>query len=354
MDTLTQMAFGAVVGQAGWRRRFGRRAMAAGALIALMPDMDIVVRTGDPFAGWLYHRGLSHSILAGPVFGAVLGLAFWFYYRWRRRRSGDVGLDRFADHDALVPWLWLGVIAFTSHAWLDVLTPYGTQLFAPLSDIRFAVNAMPIIDIVYTLVLVAALIVGLRSNVSAGVSRSLAGAALLLTIMWQFHAWDVNLRAEAKARADMRARNVVVAEIRSYPVLFTPWLRRINVRTPREIHIGYWSLMGKDEIIWTSFVKEAHPLTRAVEMTRAFRILHWFALEQVFWRVRMLDDGGVRIEAHDLRYLGNLPGEPLSGLWGIAQEFDASGAPRGEPFRWTSRPSPGDLLNRIFGQTFTF
>ena len=37
MDTVTQMLFGATVAQAGFRRRLGRKAMVAGALIPLIP-----------------------------------------------------------------------------------------------------------------------------------------------------------------------------------------------------------------------------------------------------------------------------------------------------------------------------
>ncbi len=351
MDTFTQMAFGAVIGQAGWRHRFGRRALVAGAITALAPDMDVLVQTGDPLVGWLYHRGLSHSIIAGPFFGLAIGLAFWFYYRWRRRRTGDSSFDSLADEGALVSWLWLGLIVFVSHAWLDVLTPYGTQLLAPLSDIRFAVNAMPIIDIVYSLILVAAIIIGLRPKIKASWAQGLAGAAILLSIVWQFHGWDVNLRAEMKARADMRGQGIMAAEIRSYPILLTPWLRRINVETRDEIHVGYWSLTDGSEIVWTKFAKQDHPLTRRVAQTRAYRILYWFARERVFWRVYDREDGGVRIEAHDLRYLRNLPGEPLGSLWGIAQDFDSTGAPLNDADRWTSRPSP-DRIYWLFGQIF--
>ena len=46
MDTVTQMLLGAVVAQAGFRRRLGRRAIVAGAVLAAVPDFDIV-------AGWV-------------------------------------------------------------------------------------------------------------------------------------------------------------------------------------------------------------------------------------------------------------------------------------------------------------
>jgi hypothetical protein len=37
MDTVTQMLLGATVAQAGFRRRFGRRALAVGAAVASFP-----------------------------------------------------------------------------------------------------------------------------------------------------------------------------------------------------------------------------------------------------------------------------------------------------------------------------
>jgi inner membrane protein len=78
MDTITQMLFGATVAQVGFRRRLGRRAIAAGALVALVPDLDIAAGwIGGPFVNWVHHRGLTHSILFGPVAGILFGWLIW-------------------------------------------------------------------------------------------------------------------------------------------------------------------------------------------------------------------------------------------------------------------------------------
>src|SRR5687767_7719315 len=70
MDTLTQMALGAAVGQAGFHRRFGRRAALFGAVGGLLPDLDVVpIAFMGPLAEWRYHRGISHALWVGLVLG---------------------------------------------------------------------------------------------------------------------------------------------------------------------------------------------------------------------------------------------------------------------------------------------
>ena len=347
MDTITQMAFGAVVGQAGWRKRFGRWSLAAGALAALLPDLDVIIQTGDPFAGWIYHRGISHSIVVAPLIGLLAGFSFWYYFN-RKYQKGDRSLIDLAERKALGAWLWLGVMAVTTHIWLDVMTPYGTQIFAPLSDTRFALNAMPIIDLTYTAILVVAITMGVSIRVPARIAQAVAGVAIFASVIWQVFAWNINEQAEMKARAQFDSS----AQVTSYPTLFTPYLRRINVELPEQIYIGFWN-GAAEKIDWRVFPKQAHPLTEKFKETRAFRIFYWFARQKIFWRIHDKANGGVRIEAHDMRYLTNLPSDPpqtpLKGLWGVRQDFDKNGNPQGDASRFTNRPSPKRYLEFFFG-----
>jgi len=89
MDSVTQMLFGATIGQAGFRRRLGRKALVAGAVLGSIPDMDVVVGWfAGPFASWEHHRGLTHSLFFGPVIGPLIGWGIWRLHRWRcQRRS---------------------------------------------------------------------------------------------------------------------------------------------------------------------------------------------------------------------------------------------------------------------------
>jgi inner membrane protein len=60
VDTATQALLGAVVGQAGFSHKLGRRALGWGALGGLLPDLDVLANlTHGPFGEFLHHRGLS-------------------------------------------------------------------------------------------------------------------------------------------------------------------------------------------------------------------------------------------------------------------------------------------------------
>ena len=67
MDTITQAAFCAALGQAFFRRQLGRRAMLVGALAGSVPDFDVILGAFGPYTSWQHHRGVTHSLFFGPV-----------------------------------------------------------------------------------------------------------------------------------------------------------------------------------------------------------------------------------------------------------------------------------------------
>ena len=128
MDTATQALLGAVVGQAGFSHRLGRRALVFGAVGGLLPDLDVVAMASHgPFAEFTYHRGTTHALWFGPVVGPVLGWAIWRYYRWR----GRDGPGQPGDPALRSAWMGLMALALFTHPLIDLFTCYGTQLFAP-------------------------------------------------------------------------------------------------------------------------------------------------------------------------------------------------------------------------------
>ncbi|MGH9536136.1 MAG: metal-dependent hydrolase, partial [Terriglobales bacterium] len=88
MDTLTHTLAGIAISRAGFK---GRLPFATTALViaANIPDIDLV-------AGWngmgfiAHHRGLTHSLLALPVFAVLIawGLRWAAGYQQRRRPAG--------------------------------------------------------------------------------------------------------------------------------------------------------------------------------------------------------------------------------------------------------------------------
>src|SRR3954469_7578452 len=111
MDSITQGLLGAVVAQAGFRRTLGGRAAVAGALLGTVPDFDVVTGLFGPYANWLYHRGITHSIFFGPGMGPLFGWALWRFFRWRARRRGGTGMQAQVGPEELRAWIWLSILA---------------------------------------------------------------------------------------------------------------------------------------------------------------------------------------------------------------------------------------------------
>ena len=163
MDPLTQGLLGAACGQAVYGRALGRRAVIWGAAIGMSPDLDVVLNATGPMGEWLWHRGFTHALWFGPLLGPLPG---WLLWRWKGGRLRD--------------WIGLAILALFTHPLLDVWTTYGTQLLAPFSRHRFALDAVGIIDPAYTLVLGAAVVAGRwrgwGSRTARGATAELGGA----------------------------------------------------------------------------------------------------------------------------------------------------------------------------------
>ena len=72
MDSITQAALGASVGEAILGKPLGSKGALIGAIIATIPDLDIIFYLFyDKFEMLSIHRGLSHSILFS-ILGAFL------------------------------------------------------------------------------------------------------------------------------------------------------------------------------------------------------------------------------------------------------------------------------------------
>lgn len=340
MDTVTQMLFGAVVAQAAFRRRLGRKAVVAGALVGLVPDLDVAAGwIGGPFANWVHHRGVTHSILFAPLVGLLMAFALSL---WRRRRPAEARGD--PEHQRA--WIWLVMLVLVTHPVIDLFTSYGTQLLAPLSAHRFAIDAMPIIDPVYSAPLLVALVVGLAVRRHPGWATTTAGAALFFVAGYTLLGWSINERVEVAARQQVADAAV---EVNAYPTLFQPYLRRVVAETPDEVRVGFYSVLDPAPIDWTIFRRDAGP--QVVAATEEARIFAWFAMDRVIWRRQPLGDGREEVLALDHRY-GMFGGTEL-GFWGIRAVIGSDGQLLEGPAAFRQRPeADGDRLALFWRKVF--
>ena len=74
MDSITQFALGASIGEAVLGRKIGNRAPVIGGLVATLPDLDSFIPWDDAIASMTYHRSATHSLF---VLAALSPLICW-------------------------------------------------------------------------------------------------------------------------------------------------------------------------------------------------------------------------------------------------------------------------------------
>ena len=296
MDPFSQAALGAVVGQAAGHARLGYRAAVVGALAGALPDIDVLFSLGgDYFDQLRLHRGITHSLLFVALAGPLLGAAAWWLEGRRRAAAADPGGGR------LSPWLRVATLALLSHPLLDLLTPYGTQLLLPFSDARLAVNAMPIIDPLYTLILAAGLLAAGR--LWRAQATRIAVISLALSCAYLGYGAYLNDAARREATRQLAAAGVTDARVAAFPTILQVHYRRVVARTEHEDRVGFLSMWRPCEIRWQR--ARRHPdgaAIRRFQDTREGRIFHWFTMGWARYRLEPGDAGGSRITATDLRY----------------------------------------------------
>lgn len=135
MDPVTHLSSG-IMGAMATRRWFpeAKYFIFFCMLAAWVPDGDIFFGNGDPEFSLLHHRGITTSFFGG----IFLALGVTLIYKQASRQTSFLKA-------ALLAY---GLVL--THVWLDLITTYGTQILAPFSNHRFALNGAFIIDPVFT------------------------------------------------------------------------------------------------------------------------------------------------------------------------------------------------------------
>ncbi|MGB0920571.1 MAG: metal-dependent hydrolase [Alphaproteobacteria bacterium] len=340
MDTITQALLGAAIGQAGFARKLGPRAVVIGALAGTVPDFDVIAGIAGETAGWVHHRGITHSLVATPIIGMILGEITWRMHHRTARRTGLAEHLRRGDASARAKWMWLWILGLATHPVLDFFTPYGTQLLAPLSDHRFALDAMAIIDPVYSAPLLLAILFGWMFGMRRRRSAHFAGAMLFASTAYLFFALGENDKALALAKDDLAAKNMNAAQLRAYPTLFQPFYRRVVARDGDHAHVAYMSTLNPQPLTWET--KKAAPLklTGEVDQAEIVQIFKWFARGDVLWQAVKAPEGGTRLYLADMRYGSPGTAEAPEGFWGLTARVDANGKVIEPLSRYSARPEP--------------
>lgn len=150
MDPLSQGVLGATLPQASARPRQVLVAGILGLIAGMAPDLDVLIQSdSDPLLFLEYHRQFSHALVFIP-FGGLLCALVLHPLLGRRAGLGFWQTTLFCT------------LGYATHGLLDACTTYGTLLLWPFSDQRFAWNVISIIDPLFTLPILALVVLSAR------------------------------------------------------------------------------------------------------------------------------------------------------------------------------------------------
>jgi len=116
--------------------------MAAGFLACAAPDLDFLIGFVGPVEYLLTHRGVTHSLVLLPAWALLYS---WILAKLLREPGGWRAL------------YGVTALALLAHIVGDLITSFGTIVFAPLSDWRAAIGTTFIIDLWFSGIILAGL-----------------------------------------------------------------------------------------------------------------------------------------------------------------------------------------------------
>jgi inner membrane protein len=315
MDTLTHALSGALVARATAPRPgtpdalpLSRR-IGLGFFAAAFPDLDVVTSWMSPLSYLYYHRGVTHSLVMLPLWSLLLA---WLCTRiWRRGP----------------PWqAYFGVFAccIGTHIAGDLITSFGTIIFAPLSDNRYALSTTFIIDLWFTGIIAAGLVAAWVWRQSR--TPAVAGVAVLVCYIGLQYV--MQQRAEAFGEAYARASGMTNVTVAAQPRPVSPFNWMVVVTNGDNYHYSLVNLVRSEPLRPgpdAGFIRKLSapylPLGQAVwnvaprygtapEETRAaraawtqpqFAFFRWFALYPVLYKVEA-GNPELCVWFHDLRF----------------------------------------------------
>ena len=274
MHWITQAALGALIGELILGRRLGNRALAWGAFIGILPELDVLVfPLLDTARKVAWHQGPSHSlwVIALGSYALAHGLA----KIWRKDQISKA---------------WAGGFVFTIgcvHLLADCLTAQGVPLLWPVSDSRVAFNYLNPFDLLFTGPLVVAVIwvaflrdekqkkSRTKSPLPSSKRRKLCHLGLALSLGYTLLAVGMSFIAAAGFDADLARRGTKYERRLQVPTAYNCLFWRAVVDCGDELWVGYRSVFeSHDEPVrWTVYLKGTEALDKVRELRETKTLL---------------------------------------------------------------------------------
>jgi inner membrane protein len=289
MDLITQGLLGSTVAQAACGNKLGRKSAFYGFLIGLLPDLDIVSSLWGPWASLKFHRGPTHSF----IILALLSLPAGYICR-RSARSGE----------SLRCWIFLAFVSLMTHPVIDWFTSYGTCLFWPLTDRRYALDCLPIIDLVFSLPLLAITLAGISGRFNQIRLQKAAVASLTAVVLYSAFGLAGSQSLIDEGNRIFRSQGFEPIETRATPTLLNTMVFRVFARDNSNNYMITYLRRGSSEPLTpiVSVESAADDLVATVLNSHEGRLFKWFAMNMIQTESITGPDGNRIVTLNDMRY----------------------------------------------------
>jgi len=299
MDLLTQGVLGAALAQAGSKQTETRLATGIGFAAGLLADIDaLIYSANDSLLTIEYHRHFTHSMFFIPLGALIAAIILWPLLR---KRISFKRLYVFS------------LLGYSLSGFIDACTSYGTHLFWPLSDERVAFHLISIVDPIFTVGLIVAVVLGYRWRRAKAAQAGLLFAAIYLGL-----GYIQMERAETAIQQLALQRGHTPAELIAKPTFGNILLWRSIYQANGRLYVDAVQMLWQPKIYQGQSIVQYDIDRDNPELDKGS------VLYQDMQRFNFFSDGYVAVHPDkpnvlaDIRY--SIQPDGLLPLWGI--EFD--------------------------------
>jgi inner membrane protein len=270
------------------------------------------------------HRSWTHSLLVAPILSFFIAGA-WAWFRRKRARGNNTH-----PRAPAFPFPYGCVlVAVLTQPLLDWCTSYGTQLLTPITNHRYALDAVAIVDFLYTPLLILTLLACHRARKRIGsragrITLFIGWTGFLLTTGYLVAGWFLHGWAIEKALPKVDTHQV--QRIEAYPMIGTILLWRVVVQTP-----SHWQAIRVHHFAdpsagfrTTEVKRERNDWIQMARSLREAKTFDWFTNGMTRATYAVQNSKHV-VGFHDMRY--SLASDSTASLWSLRMVFNDAGEP---------------------------
>ena len=280
MDSLTQLTFGAACAERILGKEVGRKALAWGAVLGTLPDLDVLIPYGGPVNDFVYHRGFSHSIFVLAILSPIIA---WL-----------ITLVHPTTKKSYWKWLVLTFVVLEASVLLDLLTIYGTQIFWPFDTTPLAIPVFFIIDPMFTLPIIFGCHAAVFLTREKNLGHRINTIGLSISMVYLAGAIVIGYMVDHQVKTKLEKQNISYSQVVASPAPFNTLLWRVVGVDNQQYFETYYSLFDGDTPLSVDFyprnldllsdIEEHPPVVKLKHFTRGY-----FSLAKIGEDITMTD-----------------------------------------------------------------